>query len=138
MNALDIMPIADSGRPLCRRLCFGARLFTGQKKKREIPSCNNVLVFAALLPLSVIAQTAPPQSSLQIWVTEDGTRGFTFRVAFTGDIEASEAEKTTRTTLQFMLAEKPWCLNGWSVSGPEIAPTERPKSVVVTLGGVCR
>ena len=83
--------------------------------------------------------TIPPQSHLEIWVNEDGAQGFLFRVVFpASDTSRESAELIARNAIPTQLAEKRWCLRGWSIDKKELVPLDRPKSTVVTLSGTCK
>jgi hypothetical protein len=90
-----------------------------------------------LVALPLVAQ--PPQSALEIWVNEDGSQGFQLRVVFPDDETSAEtAEGIARNAIPLQLAEKHWCLRGWTIGKREVLPLDRPKGTVVTFAGACK
>jgi hypothetical protein len=93
-------------------------------------------LLALLITAAATSQTVPPQSHFEIWVKEDGQQGFLLRVVFAGN--ETSPETAARASLPSRLAEKHWCLRGWSIETQEVTPVDRPKSTVVALSGTCR
>lgn len=102
-----------------------------------------LLLLAALLPGIAAAQAdTPPRISLQIWVKQDGSQGFGLRAGFR-ETKVENAERLALESLPELLAEKRWCLSGWSITASESAEAvadtpSKPQTAIVLLDGVCR
>jgi hypothetical protein len=68
----------------------------------------------------------------------NGAQTFQFTSVFTNNTSNETAESVARLSLPAQLAEKRWCLRGWSIDRSETLPVERPKGIIVILSGTCK